>query len=247
MAIKGKSKTRARRTVPRAPRREPVQVRPPFFLRKRVQVIGSFVLGILVMLLAIWVTNGLRDERNRDASDQAAADRRKVTIQWRQTVEGELGKLGTISPGAVPTMFADLSTAVSALADGKVPERVGDTTSTAADQAGSAADALEAVDLPSKISGHGFNITQTNYLLNSQRKIVDALRLYAHAARLAGRAAAEEGTQAITALGKQAEGLQALAQQILTDGWSDYQQALFDAGLAETPQAPGLTGPGGGS
>jgi hypothetical protein len=246
MAIKGKSKTRSRRPAPRAPRREPVQVRPPFFLRRQVQVIGSFVLGILVMMLLVWVTNGLRDQRRQDDADQAAANRRRVTIQWQQTVEGELGKLGTISPGAAPTLFTDLSTAIQGLADGKVPAKVGATTSTAADQATSAADTLGAVDLATKISGHGFNVTQTNYLLNSQGKMVDALTLFAHAARVASRAASQTGPEAITALGKQAAGLQTLAQQILTDGWSDYQQALFDAGLSQTPQAP-PTGPAGSS
>jgi hypothetical protein len=247
MAIKGKSKTRGRRAVPRPPRREPVPIRPPFFLRRRVQVIGSFVLGILVMVLFIWVTNGLRDQRERNDADEAAASRRQVTIQWRQTLEGELGKLGTISPGAAPTLFTDLSTAIQGLADGKVPPKIDGTASKAADQAASAADAVGGFDLVSKISGHGFNVTQTNYLLNSQTKIVDALKLFAHAARLAQRAAVEGSEKAIAALGTQASDLQQLAQQILADGWSDYEQALFDAGLSQVPQAPTATGPAGGS
>ena len=62
MAIKGKGKTKGRQPA-RAPRRAPVEVKPPFFMRRRVQVALAFVVGILVMMLAVWITNGLRQQR----------------------------------------------------------------------------------------------------------------------------------------------------------------------------------------
>jgi ferric-dicitrate binding protein FerR (iron transport regulator) len=101
MAIKGKGKTKGRQPA-RAPRRAPVEVKPPFFMRRRVQVVLAFVAGILAMMLAVWITNGLRQQRADDKAATEAAQQRAAGQKWKTQVESEFGKIGTISPGAPP-------------------------------------------------------------------------------------------------------------------------------------------------
>ena len=122
MAIKGKGKTKGRQPA-RAPRRAPVEVKPPFFLRRRVQVALAFVVGILAMLLAIWITNGLRkQQRRREGDDRRRRSSERPAEQWKTQVESALGKVGTISPGAPPAVFPDLATTITALQKGSVPD-----------------------------------------------------------------------------------------------------------------------------
>jgi hypothetical protein len=236
MAIKGKAKPKSRRPPARAPRREPVVVKPPLFLRRWVQVVLAFVVGILAVMLLVWVTNGLRDQRDEQRTSDEAASKRRAVLEWQTAVEGELGKLGTLSPGAAPVVLAPLSAAIDGLKKGDVPKGAVDAIETSAAQAKTAWEALQTFDLPSTIRDKGFNVTQTNYLLNSQTKMVESLQLFEQAALVAKDAAVANGP-GVESLGKRAGSLQELARQLLNDGWNDYQQALFSAGV--TPQGLG--------
>jgi hypothetical protein len=71
MAIKGKRKPKSK-PVARAPRRAPVQVAPPWPQRRWVQVTAAFIVGLFVMTLFVWITNGLRQDR-ADAEAAASA------------------------------------------------------------------------------------------------------------------------------------------------------------------------------
>ena len=75
------------------------------------------------MLLAIWITNGLRKQN----ADEAGDDSRRHSSgppaeQWKSQVESALGAVGTLSPGAPPTVFPDLATTITALQKGSVPD-----------------------------------------------------------------------------------------------------------------------------
>ena len=59
MAIKGKRKPK-QRPAPRAPRHVPVPVPTPPLRRTWVQLMAGFLLGVLVTVVAVWVTNDLR-------------------------------------------------------------------------------------------------------------------------------------------------------------------------------------------
>ncbi len=237
MAIKGKGKTKSRPPA-RAPRREPVEVKPPFFLRRRVQVIGAFLAGIMVMVLGTWVTNGLRQQNADDQAKADASKQRSAGLAWQSTVETALGAIGTIAPGAPPTILPTVGTTIAAIQKGKVPPDAAKTLQQAQDDAKGAIDAISKVKLADEIRDKGFTVGEVNYFLNSQARIVEALQLYSRAASVATIAAdASGGTQA--ALADEAASIQATADQILQEGWSDYQQALFASGISQSPVAGG--------
>jgi hypothetical protein len=252
MAIKGKTKGRSRGKAPaRAPRREPVAVKPPFVRRRWVQLVGAALAGALAVSFVVWVTNGLRQERADNEEADAAATRRSAAQEWQRTLEGEVGKLGTISPGVPPAVLGSLSGAIDGLADGKAPDGTDETIADALTLARAAAKSLGDYDLTTTIADQGFDVEETNYFLNSQGRIVQALKLYEQSALLAQEALAAEGQQRV-ALARRAVAVRDIATSILNDGWNDYLQAMFAVGLTQVAQPTGIipgvvTGPLGGT
>jgi hypothetical protein len=251
MAIKGKSKSRSRGRAPaKAPRREPVRVAPPFVQRRWVQLIAAVVVGALAVAMVVWVTNGLRQERADNQQADDAVSRRTAAQEWQKTLEGELGKLGTVSAGSQPTILEPLSGAIDALADGKAPEGTDQAIDDALTLTRAARKTLEGFDLTGAIADQGFDVGETNYALNSQTRIVQALRLYEQSALLARLALEADGAERV-ALAERAVGVRSVARTLLNDGWSDYQQVMFAVGLGQVAQPTGiipglgLTGPSG--
>jgi hypothetical protein len=243
MAIKGKGKTKSRPPA-RAPRREPVEVKPPFFLRRRVQVIGAFLAGIVVVVLGTWVTNGLRQQSTDKQAQADASKQRSAGLAWQSTVEPAIGGIGTISPGAPPTILPTVGTTIASLQKGKVPPDAGKTLQQAQDDAKGAIDPIKKVKLADQVRDKGFTVAEVNYFLNSQTRLVEALELYSRAAAVAAIAADASGdTQ--TSLADEAASIQATADQILQEGWTDYQNALFASGISQTPVPGGSSIPGG--
>ncbi len=187
MAIKGKGKTKGRQPA-RAPRRAPVEVKPPFFLRRRVQVALAFVAGLLVMMLAVWITNGLRQQRADDTATTEASQQRAAGQKWKAQVEAEFGKIGTISPGAPPALFPELTTTIAALQKGKVPDDATSTLTKTQAGAKSAAANLQAYKLSESVRDIGMDEGQVSWFLNSQARYVQALGLYEQAAVIAALA-----------------------------------------------------------
>ena len=242
MAIKGKGKTKGRQPA-RAPRRAPVEVKPPFFMRRRVQVALAFVAGILVMMLAVWITNGLRQQRADDQAATEASQQRAAGQKWKAQVETELGKVGTISPGAPPALFPDLTTTIAALQKGKVPDGATSTLTTTQAGAKSAAAALEAYKLSESVRDIGMNEGQVSWFLNSQARYVQALELYEQAAIIAALAVdAPDARRADIA--DSAAAIQKQADAALEAGYSDYQNALASVQIFDSPLTS-LTGPTG--
>ncbi len=242
MAIKGKGRTKGRQPA-RAPRRAPVEVKPPLFQRRWVQVSLAFVAGILAMMLLIWVTNGLRQQRADDEAATEASAQRAAGQQWKSQVEGALGAVGTLSPGAPPVVFADLSTTIAALQDGDVPDGAKAKLQQAQDDAASAAEPLEAFALSDEVRDIGMSEGQVSWFLNSQVRIVQAMELYGQAAATAALALDAEGDQRV-AIADSAAAIEDSAAEILQDGWSDYQNALGSVEIFDSPLTS-LTGPTG--
>lgn len=242
MAIKGKGKTRGRQPA-RAPRRAPVEVKKPLFLRRWVQISMAVIAGFLAMMLLVWVTNGLRQQRVNKKATTEASEQRAAAEKWKSTVEGALGTLGTISPVADPVLLSQIGSAITGLQKGDVPKDTAATLQTAQDQAKTAADPIDAYKLVDQIRDKGMSEGQVDWFLNSQRRIVQALELYRESAATAAIAIDATGAQrkAITA---RALDIKATADAILKDGWSDYQNALGSVGVVQTPALTGLTGPG---
>jgi hypothetical protein len=246
MAIKGKGKTRGRQPA-RAPRRAPVEVKAPLFLRRGVQISVAAIAGFLVMMLLVWVTNGLRQQRvNKQATKDASAQR-AAAEKWQSTVEGTLGTLGAITPGTDPVLLSQIDTAITALQKGDAPPKgAAEALQTAQDQAKAAAVPLDAYGLVDQISSKGMSEGQVDWFLNSQKRIVQALELYRESAALAVLSIDATGAQR-RAIAARALDVKATADAILKDGWSDYQNALASVGIAQPPSVPGLpnaTGPG---
>jgi hypothetical protein len=246
MAIKGKGKTRSRQPA-RAPRRAPVEVKAPFFLRRGVQVVVALIAGFLVMMFLVWATNGLRKQRADKKATTEASQQRAAAEKWKSTVEGALGTLGTIAPGTDPVLLSQIGTTITALQNGDVPKGAAATLQTAQDQAKAAADPLDAYGLVDQIGGKGMSSGEVDWFLNSQKRIVQALELYRESAAVAALAIDATGGQR-KAIAARALDIKAAADAILKDGLSDYQNALGSAGIAQTPSLtglPGVTGAGG--
>ena len=77
--------------------------------------------GILAMMLVVWVTNGLRQSEPTTRPRPRRRSSAPAGQKWKTQVESEVGKVGTISPGAPPAVFPDLATTIAALQKGKVP------------------------------------------------------------------------------------------------------------------------------
>jgi hypothetical protein len=216
-----------------------VAVKPPFVQRRWVQLTAALLVGAFAVMTVVWVTNGLRQEREDQEASDAATTRRAAVQEWQSTLEGELGKLGTISPGVPPTLLLPLSSTIDGLAAGDVRADAEASIEDTIPQVKAAAKTLEDFDLTGAIADQGFDVEETNYLLNSQARVAHALRLYEQAALLARLALAAEGERRV-ALADRAVAIRDLAQSALNEGWTDYQQVLFATGLGQVPQPTGI-------
>jgi hypothetical protein len=243
MAIKGKGKTKGRQAS-RAPRRAPVEVKPPLFLRRRVQVSLAFLAGLLLMVFAVWVTNYLRQQRADDKAATQATAQRTAGQKWKTQVEGALGKVGTLSPGAPPALFPDLATTIAGLQKGHVPDGAAATLKQSQTDARAAIDPLKAYKLSDGVRDIGMDAEQVSWFLNSQTRFVEALELYEQVAANAALAIAAPDDQR-AAIADGAAAIQDRAAEILQDGWTDYTNALGSVQIVQSPPLTSLTGPTG--
>jgi hypothetical protein len=245
MAIKGKGKTRARPPA-RAPRPVPVVRKPPFFLRRWVQVVGALLLGMLAVVVVVWATNGLRAS---DAEEQAAAadeNARRAIQEWQTTVEGALATVGTADEGTGGFIVQpELSASVDTLSKGDADKGAPETADAAVAALGDAADTLEGVDLAALIRDRGLDAVTANVVLNSREKMLSGLQLYGRVASMVRDATAERVDPAVAeALIAEAADLLPLAKRAFDDGYVDYTSALTTVNLFQptVPGAPGLPG-----
>jgi hypothetical protein len=238
VAIKGKGKTKSRPAA-RPPRPTPVVRKPPFFVRRWVQVVGALLAGMAIVTVVVWATNGLRVDDAAKARDARAAGVRRVVQQWQTTVDGALSKgLGTTGGGVGQiTILPSLSTSVATLAKGDKDPKAGDTATTAVKLVGDGVGTLQNVNLPDIIRNQGLDLATTNYLLNSKARMVEGLQLYGRVAAQV-QAASQADLAVADALIKEANALLPIATQVFNEGYSDYTEALARAGLLQ-PAAPG--------
>ena len=240
MAIKGKAKARSRpKQVARAPRREPVEVKPPLFQRRWVQLSGVFVLGLLAMAVVVWVWSGLHREHQQREAANAASIKRAAAQRWETTVSDTLTRyVGTSSqPGLVPTAFPEMGAALTSMKKGSPPAGAAEVFSKAATNAQAAANALTKFGVVDTIRNKGFTAEQATAFADSSDELVAALNLYQQAAQTAGAAVKADGAlrTELTAL---AQETQTRATAALQQAWSTYQDALSGGGIVQTPLSP---------
>jgi hypothetical protein len=231
MAIKGKSKAKSKaRPATRAPRREPVVVKPPLLQRRRVQVAGAFVLGIVAALLVVWVTNGLRQNRVDAQAADDASSRRVAATAWQRQVEAEMSTVGTVQQGLSPVVFPAMNAAIDAMKRGTVPPTAAETFRSASRDGAAAVKSLTDFDLAGTIGDQGFDVGQALAFTDSRDRLINALILYQRAAEVGALAAEETGAQQ-DALTKTADELRSNANTEFQQAWITYGEALVAGGI----------------
>jgi hypothetical protein len=238
MAIKGKGRTKPK-GVTRPPRRDAVKVRPPWFGRRWAQALGAFVVGILVSIFAIWLTNGLRENAAREADEDAAATARAAVQTWDARLTRDVAAIATIGPDGVPLLLPDVAVAIDGLASRTdVDEGVLDDGQRAL---GDALRAIQGFDLTHTVRDQGLDVAEVNYVLNSRDKVVEALKLYREAIDVAAASSDASGDER-ERLGRIAADLRDRAVALYADGFEDLSQAKASVGIVQPPAVPGATG-----
>jgi hypothetical protein len=247
LAIKSKGRTKTRQ-VARPRRREPVAVKPPFFLRRWVQLAGATLGAAALVLIAVWVTNGLRQDRAETKAREVAATKLEAATKWKSTVEGLIGTIGTLGQsGQAPTVLPRLDSSLIALQKGTAPKHIANQLKTTAAEATLAAGTLTKFDLAAAITEKGFSAGEAFEFTSSRDVLSSAFRLYARAATIAREAAQATGRERVE-LAKAAAGVRDEAAAELQSAWTTYEQALFSGGVpTSTPTPAGGNLPGAGS
>ena len=74
------------------------------------------VVGAFAVMVVIWVTNGLRqDKRTKDAAAAVrttGASMRTAGLAWQSTVQGAMNRVGTTTAPLPPDLFKALNAAI---------------------------------------------------------------------------------------------------------------------------------------
>jgi hypothetical protein len=244
MSIKSKGKTK-QRPVSRGPRREPVPVPKPFVRRRWVQLTAIFIVGAFAMTVFVWATNGLRRDRASNQAAQELSTRQKALSQWKTVVESQFSALGQLQGAVPPIIASDISAAVQALDKGQDPAAKAKDLESSANELAGAAKTIDDFDLPTTIADQGFDAAGSTALTSSKEELVQALRLYEQAAKLAATARSSEG-ETRTQLAASAKALEESASSLLQSGWIKYSSVLtqnqLSAGGTPSGLGSGLTG-----
>jgi hypothetical protein len=239
MAIKGKSKPKGgAKPVTRGPRPAYVPVRKPLLQRR---AFWYAVLGVIVLASALGIWYGLAKQRTSDREAALAKSLTDAATSYRQEVDPIVLSLGTPKAPSSITMFPEFEAAVGAVVDGTSKasdlESIAKSTAEAAKTAASKLGQVKGIEL---VSGKGFDEPTVLYVINSKSRMVQGLKLYEQAALVAQDAAAARGDQAIE-LAKRAKEIIGVAKGVFGDGYQDYIEIQFRAGIYQ-PLPTGLTG-----
>lgn len=246
MAIKGKNRTKSKpKQVARAPRHEPVIIKPPLAMRRWVQVTAGALAGALVVMAVVWVTNNLRQEKAEKAAAAAAhtAAANKLTAgqAWQGAVTGAISRVGTVDPSLTPEIFKSMNAAIDQMVkNNTVPGPAVKIFEAGASSAKKSVKSLSEFDLTGTIKDQGFDVAEAEYFTGSRDRLIASLTTYqraAEAALLAANATPEQRKE----LAAQADNLRSDANTQFQTAWAVYQSAIGAAGIAPTPPA-GLGG-----
>jgi hypothetical protein len=243
MAIKGKSKPKARRSVTQGPRPVYVPVRQPLVRRRGFQIV---VVVVIVLAAAGGILYGLARERNANHAAEQKAVLKSIASQYTTRVQTAIAGVGQSQGGITFTLLPDLKTQIQALRSGTAPPAdVAKAAGGLEEQASAAADALSKIDAADLVRGKGVeDAAFVRDLLNASVKMENALRMEAVAAGVLGQAADAPGKTA-AALLRQADEARTTAETLFQSGYSDWTNAQYTAGVFQpTPPSAGLQ-PGG--
>jgi hypothetical protein len=241
MAIKGKSRSRARRAVTPGPRPTYVPVKRPLLARRGVQVTA------LVVVLAVataGIVYGLARERTRQRDEALHRRMRVAATTYQVSVDGALANAGQPLPPSGFNAFPSLKTDIDGLRKGNVtPTTAAKDAKQVIANAKTAAATMDKVSPATIFGGKGFDLAFVNYAINSQSKLTSALKLFEQVGELLQMAARADGTQR-TALLDRASAVLDVASTLFSDGYNDYVNLKNTAGIF-TPTAIGGSGAAG--
>ena len=243
MAIKGKTRNKGKTRAPaRAPRPSPVEVKPPFFLRRRVQIALAVLAGVAAMVAFVWATNGVRDERDRrDAAAQATKARRAVAT-WQAAVNSALGNVQFSDQDRSIGAFTQLASLLDAIGKGQPPAGAADQASALEQGFKKAADDLDQLSAD-VIRNQGLNEFQAGALIDSRVALVEVFRSGQQAAGLAAIAARSDAKTA-KAIADRASALVTAGQTTFTSAYENFFQVTVGLGLASPLPPPPSAGSG---
>ena len=170
-----------------------------------------------------------------------ASSKRTAAQSYKSAVEDAVGTVAVVSPGVPPAAFAEMGDTLQQMKQGTTPDDAADVFATASKDAATAAAAITKYDVGTKIDDKGFVATETIAFTDSSQQIVQALRLYQHAADV-GKVAAESSGPEAAQLTDVAQGLFDDAQTMMTQGWSSFLSALSAGGIVDPPANAGIPG-----
>ena len=127
MAIKGKSKAKARRTVTSGPKPVYVVPKKPLFLRRGFQI-GALV--VIVLAAAGGILYGLHREHQNQAAAELKANEARYIGQFKTQVTSALSGVGSPNQSTGFDVLPDLSTAIGGLKSGNTSANSAEQTAT---------------------------------------------------------------------------------------------------------------------
>ena len=245
MAIKGKSKSRAGRSVTPGPKPVYTPVKKPLLAKRGFWITIGAILGVALLagLVVGWLI-----ERDSNAEAEQLEQMRTVVNQYQGALTPILATLGQPVPPASFSgfpAFAQLLTDLEAeTSDEPVDaQELRRTSENTLQSVRNGLKALEEIDESEMIRGKGFSEEFVLYIINSKGNIIRALNLYRQAALLVGMAAEAEGAERAELVAR-ARGVTDAASELLSRGYSEFVQAQAEAEQFDpaTLQPPGATG-----
>jgi len=234
VAIKGKSKPRARRSVTPGPRPVYVPVKRPLLQRRGFQI-GLVV--FVVVAAAAAIAYGLIHEHDQNRQKALAATMRAIASDYSVKVQGAIGGLGQTQAGGAFTLLPQVASDLKGLGSGSVkPAAAAADAKTYGKQASDGADTLHTIDPATMVSGKGVeDAAFVRDLLNGRFKMEEGLRMAAQASTLLGQAAAAGTNAERTMLLGDANQAFQVAQTVFADGYTDWINAQVTAGVYVAP------------
>jgi hypothetical protein len=237
MAIKGKSRPKARRAVTPGPRPAYVPIKRKWYARREIQ---APFLTVLVIAAIAGLVYGFVHERDTQREQDLQAKMTVAMTRYQAAVQPNLSPLGT-AQGPTFQLLPKLTNDATALQKGTAdPATVEKEASTFATTTKNASTALGQIDATSIVAGKGFDEPFVLYVINANSRMTHAVEIGHEAAVLLGQAARATG-QEQKALAASVMSLLDTANKLFNDGYTDYINAQGLAGTYQ-PSLPGSTG-----
>lgn len=244
MAIKGKSKPKARRAVTPGPRPAYVPVRKKWYARREVQV-GVAIVVLVAAVAGTWF--GVARSRTKARDRQQQQLMRSAATSYQSQVNQALSGVGQPLPPSGFSVLPSLRSDLEGLQKGSLSANAAQKDATSASAAAAAAaKALDKIDVTGLVSGKG--IADDAFVLdmiNSRSRMSQALKLYRTAAQLVTDGAQASGDARAKLLDR-ASSILDVAGGLFADGFTDYVNAQGTAKIFQ-PILPTGGSPIGGS